>query len=83
MRVAGLSTCRGNNYIVGPSPCKKCPISVFTAKLRILLYRLNIKNRPTRTTLTNNLLIFSRNTVVRRLIIVLLYHYSRPTRRLR
>ena len=72
MRVAGLSTCRSNYYTKGPSPCKKCPISVFTALLRILLYRLNIKNRPTRTTLTNNLLIFSRNTVVQRLIIVLL-----------
>ena len=72
MRVAGLSTCRSNYYIDRPAPYGKCPISVFTAKLRIMLYRLNIKNRPTRTTLANNLLIFSRNTVVQRLIIVLL-----------
>ncbi len=72
MRVAGLSTCRGNNYTNSPSPCKKCPISVFTAKLRIFLYRLNYINRPTRTTLTYNLLIISENTVVQRLIIALL-----------
>lgn len=65
MRVAGLSTCRGNNYTNSPSPYGKCPISVFTAKLRILSYRLYYENRTTRTTQTNNLLIFRRNTVVR------------------
>ena len=49
MRVAGLSTCRGNNYTNGPLP---------------ITYNINKKNRPTRTTLAHNLLTISENTVV-------------------
>lgn len=47
------------------------------------LYTLNCKNRTTRTTLRHNLLIFSENTVGLWIIIVLLWYYSDPTRRMR